>query len=137
MQHNLKKKYLISFRRFVLGLSGNQTINRYIGMTILDYRKYIKELMQDDMTWDNYKKTWDIDHLVPLCLFDLTNENEVALAFHAYNTIPMYCHDNKLKGSDCSIAMACLSKYNDEIRTKLFNKAYDNQLVYTKYIDKY
>jgi hypothetical protein len=137
MQDLLKKKYLISFRRFVNCKSGNNTIVSYIGMNMIEYRIYIQHMFQPDMNWSNYLKYWNIDHIVPLCHFDLTNENDKKLAFHAYNTIPMYSRDNKLKGSDCYFAIECLKYYKDDIHQELYIKAKNIISNYNKYIVKY
>ena len=48
------------------------------------------------MTWDNYGE-WNIDHIIPLCAFDLTRENELMQACNWRNLRPMWAEDNLAK----------------------------------------
>ena len=41
------------------------------------------------MSWDNYGIIWQIDHVNPICNFDLTCVEQQKLAFHWTNTRPL------------------------------------------------
>ena len=57
------------------------------------------------MTWDNHgpydknRKTWHIDHVLPLASFDLTKKEELLKACHYMNLQPKLAIDNIKKGS--------------------------------------
>ena len=54
------------------------------------------------MNWRNYGfYGWHIDHIIPVCTFDLNNKNDIKKCFHYSNLQPLWCKDNwtKLKSN--------------------------------------
>ena len=74
----------------------SSTIN-LLGCGIEFYKKYLEQQFKPDMTWENYGKLWEIDHIKPCASFDLTIENEQKRCFHHTNTQPLYKIDNQRK----------------------------------------
>lgn len=68
-----------------------------------------------DMNWDNYASVWDIDHRIPVCYFDLTDEDDLAVAYHYLNTRPGYVRQNRNKAARIDVG---------EFRS-FFQEAYD------------
>ena len=50
------------------------------------------------MSWDNYGE-WEIDHIRPLALFDLTDEAQFKEAASFKNLQPLWKKDNREKGA--------------------------------------
>ena len=68
----------------------------HLGCTIPHARDHIEKQFKKGMTWENYGE-WNIDHIIPLCAFDLTRENELMQACNWRNLRPMWAEDNLAK----------------------------------------
>lgn len=75
----------------------NKSSIEYIGCSVADLKKWLEFMFTKDMTWENYKTCWTIDHVIPLSLFDLTDEAQQRVAFHWSNMHPST--DNFQKGN--------------------------------------
>ena len=51
------------------------------------------------MNGDNYCKEWEIDHIAPASLFDLTIIEDIKLCYHYLNLMPMWRKDNVTKAN--------------------------------------
>lgn len=95
---NIRKRQLISFRRFV-SLGGNgDAVRDYIGMNAFELRNQIQNKWLSGMSWDNYGEYWVIDHIVALKYFDPTDIKQMKLCWHIDNLNPFYYWDNHAKG---------------------------------------
>ena len=70
-------------------------------MSIADFKVYLGQKFYSNpdtgeiMSWDNYGfYGWHIDHIIPLCAFDLTNREELLKACHFSNLRPMWAERN-------------------------------------------
>lgn len=72
-----------------------------LGISINDFKDYIEKLFQPGMSWENWGKLdgWEIDHIVPLSSFNLTNTEELNKACHYTNLQPLWSIDNRIKGN--------------------------------------
>lgn len=67
-----------------------------------DYRMYLESRFELGMSWENYgngSDKWNIDHIVPLFKFDLTDPKQLRRAFHFTNTRPMWQKENGTNGA--------------------------------------
>lgn len=72
-----------------------EVLSKYIDYTWDDLRKHIEAQFEPWMNWDNNTVNgWHIDHIKPLCSFDLTNKNEIIEAWKLSNLRPLKCTDN-------------------------------------------
>jgi hypothetical protein len=72
-----------------------------LGCKIDEFKKYIESKFEDWMTWDNgpmrynkKKRTWQIDHIIPVNNFNLENIEEAKKAFHYTNCRPLCAKKN-------------------------------------------
>lgn len=93
-------------RRIAVNLRGrlNQAIKksykggsavRDLGCSIEEFKVYLECRFQPGMSWDNYGAGgWHIDHIVPLCRFDLSSSMELKKACNYTNLQPLWANDN-------------------------------------------
>jgi hypothetical protein len=69
---------------------------RDIGCSLDDFKLYIEAKFQPGMTWNNYGE-WHLDHIRPLCSFNLENREEFLEACNYKNIQPLWKLDNLTK----------------------------------------
>jgi uncharacterized protein (DUF983 family) len=69
---------------------------KYLGCSSTEYLKWILH-NDNNYTLENRGKVWHIDHVVPLCRFDLQDEQQQLIAFNWRNTMPLAARDNLSK----------------------------------------
>ena len=67
-------------------------------------KKYLKNHIElqfrDGMNWNNHSLTgWQIDHIIPISAFDLTDEDQCKKCFHYTNLQPLWVEENMKKGN--------------------------------------
>jgi hypothetical protein len=71
-----------------------------LGYTKHDLMSHLEKLFSPGMSWDNYGKGgWEIDHIIPLAAFDLTDPQELRECWNLANLQPLWGPDNWKKGS--------------------------------------
>jgi hypothetical protein len=58
---------------------------------------HLESQFQKGMTWKNYTVKWELDHIKPLCAFDLSDLEQLKLANHYTNIRPLFKKDNRAK----------------------------------------
>lgn len=69
-----------------------------ISCSSLFLREWIEKQFASDMNWSNHGTVWNIDHIVPLCAFDLFQQQERLYCNHYLNLRPIYVKLNEKKG---------------------------------------
>lgn len=72
--------------------------------------EHIQSKFQKGMSWKNWGTDWHIDHIVPLCKFDLSNTQERKRANHYTNLQPLWAKDNLRKGAKCFGEVALIAE---------------------------
>ena len=76
-----------------------------LGCTIEEFKTHTESKWEPGMTWENHgpavpgKRHWQLDHVIPLSCFDLTNREELLRACHYTNIQPLWWQDNLSKGA--------------------------------------
>jgi len=70
----------------------------YLGCSWQELKQHLESQFKLGMTWDNYGQGgWHIDHIKPLCAFDLTKEEHLKIVCHYTNLRPLWQHENIAK----------------------------------------
>lgn len=78
----------------------NKTLNILGVKTRHEFLNYIESKFKKNMNWKNYGRNgWTIDHIIPVCNFDLNDEKQFLECFHHTNLQPMNFRENCRKGS--------------------------------------
>jgi hypothetical protein len=67
-----------------------------LGCSIQDFKVYLEYKFYDDMSWEN-KSEWEIDHIIPLASFDLSDPEQLKKACHYTNLQPLWKKDHTKK----------------------------------------
>jgi hypothetical protein len=73
-----------------------------LGCSAHDWKLYLESKFMVGMSWDNYgygDDKWNVDHIIPLTKFTLSNKEEYAKAFHFINTRPLWQPLNFSRGN--------------------------------------
>lgn len=71
-----------------------------LGCSINELREHLESKFQPGMTWENWGRgrgKWQIDHIMPLAAFNLTDRQHVLLACYYLNLQPLWWEDNLAK----------------------------------------
>lgn len=69
-----------------------------LGCSVKSFMLYLESRFDVGMSWENYGK-WEIDHILPCALFDLTKPEHQKRCFHFSNLQPLWKPDNRSKGA--------------------------------------
>ena len=94
---NYRIKKTLAWRlRHILVKTNITTTMDYIGCNIQYVREWLEYNFTNEMNWDNYDTFWSIDHVIPVCKFDLTIEDEKFKCCNWSNLIPVQTNNSFL-----------------------------------------
>lgn len=70
---------------------------KLIGCTLIEFKSHVESQFDGTMNWSNHgfgSDKWNIDHIQPLCSFDLMNDQQQLLAFNYKNTRPVWFNEH-------------------------------------------
>lgn len=109
-----KRKWQLSYRRYVLERKPSQSYARYFGLDIETLRNWFELQFTPGLDWDNYAKAWQFDHIVPTHYFDFEDENELMLC---WNFINMRV-ENLDSNLDCKVDILSAEPYFQDLYGK-------------------
>jgi hypothetical protein len=71
-----------------------------VGYTIDQLKDHLEKLFTKEMTWDNYGIFWEIDHKVPIAVYNFEQPEDIdfKLCWSLKNLQPLECSKNRSKG---------------------------------------
>jgi hypothetical protein len=97
MNYRIKKSIAARLRTV---LNKNDSTMNYIGCNIQFLREWLEYNFTNEMNWENYGSFWSIDHIIPVCKFDLNNEDEKLICWNWSNLMPVSIKFNSSKKSN-------------------------------------
>ena len=76
------------------GMTKQSSAKEILGIDLDTYRKWLEFQFSPEMNWENI----EIDHVRPICMFDVTKDEELKEAFNWKNTEPLLKKDHQQKG---------------------------------------
>ena len=76
------------------GMTKQSTTKEILVIDIDLYRKWLEFQFTPEMNWSNI----EIDHVKPICMFDVSDDEQLKQAFSWQNTQPLLKKDHQLKG---------------------------------------
>ena len=104
--------------RLAIAIKANVSAVKDLGCSISELKSYLETKFQTGMTWDNWgvgEGKWQIDHIKPLCQFDLTDKSQQLNAVHYTNLQPLWYREHLAKtqlDSNHSLSNSCISKHS-------------------------
>ena len=77
------------------GMTKQSSTKEILGIDIDLYRKWLEFQFTPEMNWSNI----EVDHIKPICMFDVSDEEQLKEAFFWKNTQPLLKKDHQLKGT--------------------------------------
>ncbi len=80
-----KRKWQINLRRYVIQQNPAYFYAPYFGLDIKNMRQWFECQFTNDLSWDNFGKKWQFDHVIPVAYFDFSNQEELKLCWNFIN----------------------------------------------------
>ena len=89
---------------FLKGICKSYSTMKLLGVPNREfYLKYLEDKFKPGMTWKNYGKVWQIDHIIPCASFNPFNKKHHKILFHYTNHQPLFVFENLSKGCKTTI----------------------------------
>ena len=115
INYRLKKSLAARLRTVLIK---NDTTMNYIGCNIQYLREWFEYNFTKEMNWDNYGSYWSLDHIIPVCKFDLTLEDEKLKCWNWSNLVPVTVKYNSSKKeidkNQINIILQKIQKFKEE-----------------------
>lgn len=83
----------------LMGVKDHYSFREMLGCDDVFLRQHLESLFKDGMSWENYGiNGWHVDHIIPLCSFDLEDPNQQLVCTHWSNLQPLWWWENLSKG---------------------------------------
>lgn len=117
----------------------NYATVKYIGTSVENLKEWIQFCFSEKMSFNNHGSYWHVDHVIPISLFDLTNQDDIDLCFNWRNLSPLSAKENLSKNKKLNyeqirehfrslIRYAKTKDIEERIETKKYMKKWLNHI---------
>jgi len=96
-RQRLRSHFRNSFKRY--RETKVDTMSKMIGCTWAFFASWIESKFTKKMKWENYGTCWHIDHIQPLAIFDVYNNEHMQKVWHYTNLRPLDAKENIKKNA--------------------------------------
>lgn len=96
LSSNTSRRIRYELNTLLKGKKTKRTVE-LIGCSIEFLKRHIETKFEDDMSWDNYGKVWEIDHIIPCSSWNLADEFENICCWNYRNLQPLSKYKNRSK----------------------------------------
>ena len=80
-----KRKWQLALRRYVIQRNVSKEYAPFFAIDIEGFRNWIEIQFTEGVHWDNFGKSWQFEHVIPVTYFDFTKVEELKLCWHFIN----------------------------------------------------
>lgn len=96
LKSNISRRIRYELNTLLKGKKTKQT-TELTGCSIEELKIYIESKFEESMTWDNYGKIWEIDHIIPCACWNLSEEFDNKCCWNYRNLRPLLKEQNRSK----------------------------------------
>ena len=94
------------------GIKAGRHWELLVSYNLQNIKEHLESQFTPEMSWDNYGSYWEIDHIIPQNLFNITDENclDFKICWSLINLRPLSVTENRQRpkdGSDISNDIKC------------------------------
>lgn len=120
-------------RMLTMKIVKNNSTSVYLDTSITKIREWLDSIFDENMNWDNYGSYWDIDHVIPISLFDLNNPEDIAICFNWRNLRP-YPKILNIKKSNFLYPLSIILQ---ELQVRFFSRDSHTLVYFNHYSQKF
>ena len=80
-----KRKWQINLRRYVIDKSPCPYYAPYFGLDVENLRRWFEMQFNSDISWGDFGKKWQFDHIIPVTYFDFEDETDLKICWNFTN----------------------------------------------------
>ncbi len=111
-----KRKWQLAYRRYVVEQKPSETYASYFGLDIQTLREWFSLQFCEPMSWDNYGKAWQIEHIIPATYFNFEDEKDLKLCWSFINMRVQPLDEESQHGSSFNLLAA--KTYFTQLQTR-------------------
>lgn len=95
----LKRRMTCAIWRTIHDSKANRSWESLVGYTVDQLKQHIEKLFKEGMSWDNYGTVWEIDHKIPVAVFNFEKPEDIdfRLCWSLKNLQPLPVSENRRK----------------------------------------
>jgi hypothetical protein len=101
-----KRKWQIALRRYVIEKALSKSYAPYFGLDIVNMRLWFEYQFTKGISWENFGKEWQFDHIIPVTYFDFASEEQLRLCWNFTNIRVELIEKNKNRGARLDLLAA-------------------------------